>query len=189
MAKSPLPDIPVATMGWDSSELRLQRRQAAVARGCEISVQRVFYQQYSRHIRGDSGKGEGFRARGSEEARRRSHKRVERVHRGFVPAARHPRRRRLSARRGVRFRQAPAGEYVYFDCATKKQCRVRAADFENISYGPHYKNKLDVWLPKGARGKSPAIIYFHGGGWSAGAITDRLWRRPSTKSCRRASPS
>lgn len=31
-----------------------------------------------------------------------------------------------------------------------------------------------MWLPKGARGKSPAIIYFHGGGWSAGAITDRF---------------
>lgn len=33
---------------------------------------------------------------------------------------------------------------------------------------------MDVWLPKGAKGKSPAIIYFHGGGWSAGAITDRF---------------
>mgnify|MGYP002559613457 FL=1 len=72
------------------------------------------------------------------------------------------------------FGRTPKNEYDYFDCATKKQCRIRAADFENVSYGEHYKNKLDVWLPKNAKGKTPAIIYFHGGGWTTGAIADRF---------------
>ena len=33
------------------------------------------------------------------------------------------------------FGRTPKNEYDYFDCATKKQCRIRAADFENVSYG------------------------------------------------------
>lgn len=72
------------------------------------------------------------------------------------------------------FGRRPANEYIYFDCATKKQCKVRAADFENVSYGSHYKNKVDVWLPKNAKNKTPAVVYFHGGGWTTGAMEDRF---------------
>lgn len=47
-------------------------------------------------------------------------------------------------------------------------------DFENVKYGPHERQGMDVWLPKckaSAKGGTPAVIVFHGGGWTSG---DRL---------------
>ena len=39
---------------------------------------------------------------------------------------------------------------------------------ENISYGPHKMNVLDVYRPVGAAPKLPVIVSVHGGGWVYG---------------------
>ena len=39
---------------------------------------------------------------------------------------------------------------------------------ENISYGPHKMNMLDVYRPVGAAPKLPVIVSVHGGGWVYG---------------------
>jgi len=39
---------------------------------------------------------------------------------------------------------------------------------ENISYGPHKMNVLDVYRPAGADPKLPVIVSVHGGGWVYG---------------------
>lgn len=47
-------------------------------------------------------------------------------------------------------------------------------DFENVKYGPHERQGMDVWLPKSktsAKGGTPVVIVIHGGGWTCG---DRL---------------
>ena len=72
------------------------------------------------------------------------------------------------------FGRKPAGKYVYIDAATRKFMEIPSATFENVPYGGHYKNKLDVWLPKNANAKTPVVIYFHGGGWTGGAMEDRI---------------
>ena len=44
--------------------------------------------------------------------------------------------------------------------------------YENLKYGPHMRQSLDVWLPARSAGmKTPVLINIHGGGWSDG---DRL---------------
>ncbi|MBI3972592.1 MAG: alpha/beta hydrolase [Chloroflexi bacterium] len=48
--------------------------------------------------------------------------------------------------------------------------------FENVPYGPHERNALDVWLPRSPRsagpespdGPLPLVIYIHGGGFRQG---------------------
>lgn len=72
------------------------------------------------------------------------------------------------------FGRRPADKYVFGDTTKKKLFSAPAAAFENVSYGTHSKQKLDVWLPKNATAKTPAVIYFHGGGWTAGSILDRV---------------
>lgn len=72
------------------------------------------------------------------------------------------------------FGRRPADKYVFGDATTKKLYTAPAATFENLSYGTHHKQKLDVWLPKNATAKTPAVIYFHGGGWTGGGIVDRI---------------
>lgn len=42
------------------------------------------------------------------------------------------------------------------------------ARFDNISYGEHERNILDVYRPKNADGKLPVIVSIHGGGWVYG---------------------
>jgi acetyl esterase/lipase len=49
--------------------------------------------------------------------------------------------------------QAPAGRKVLKD----------------IAYGPHERNKLDLYLPKSANGPVPVIVWIHGGGWEQGS--------------------
>ena len=39
---------------------------------------------------------------------------------------------------------------------------------EDISYGPHKMNVLDVYRPQNAEGKLPVIVSVHGGGWVYG---------------------
>ena len=40
--------------------------------------------------------------------------------------------------------------------------------YEDISYGPHKMNVLDVYRPKNVEGKLPVIVSVHGGGWVYG---------------------
>ena len=46
--------------------------------------------------------------------------------------------------------------------------RLRRPDVENVAYGPHLRQRLDVWLPKGATGKVPCLVQIHGGAWVDG---------------------
>jgi acetyl esterase/lipase len=40
----------------------------------------------------------------------------------------------------------------------------------DLAYGPHgERNKLDLYLPKDAKGPVPLIIWIHGGGWANGS--------------------
>lgn len=49
---------------------------------------------------------------------------------------------------------------------------VEAPTFENLKYGPHMRQSLDVWLPKEKAAKpAPVLVNIHGGGWVDG---DRL---------------
>ncbi|WP_395740556.1 alpha/beta hydrolase fold domain-containing protein [Prosthecobacter sp.] len=43
--------------------------------------------------------------------------------------------------------------------------------FKDVSYGPHERNKLDVWQAKG-EGARPLLIFIHGGGWAGGSKAD-----------------
>jgi len=38
---------------------------------------------------------------------------------------------------------------------------------KNIAYGPHERNKLDIYVPKGD-GPFPLLVWIHGGAWRAG---------------------
>jgi acetyl esterase len=39
--------------------------------------------------------------------------------------------------------------------------------YSNVSYGPHERNVLDYWRPRG-KGPAPLVIYIHGGGFRSG---------------------
>lgn len=53
-----------------------------------------------------------------------------------------------------------------------KAFTVPAPTFENLKYGSHMRQSLDIWLPKTATDKKrPVLVNIHGGGWSDG---DRL---------------
>jgi arylformamidase len=39
--------------------------------------------------------------------------------------------------------------------------------FKDVSYGPHERNKVDVWQAQG-EGPRPLLIFIHGGGWAGG---------------------
>ena len=46
--------------------------------------------------------------------------------------------------------------------------RLRRPDVENVAYGPHLRQRLDVWLPRGAKGRVPCLVQIHGGAWVDG---------------------
>jgi arylformamidase len=55
-----------------------------------------------------------------------------------------------------------------------------APSHENVSYGPHKSNVLDIWIAKG-NGPRPLHVYIHGGGWIGGDKSRKgepqnLWR-------------
>jgi len=79
----------------------------------------------------------------------------------------------LRAIAGV-FGRKPADEYTYVNPSSKQLFTVPAATYENLAYGKHSKQKVDVWLPKGAKGPVPLLVYIHGGGWSGGAMVDKI---------------
>ena len=95
------------------------------------------------------------------------------------------------------FGRRPAKEYVYTtgcphykgpNAPRGKLCRMETPDLENVRYGRHERQGLDVWFPKekpvpGGE-KTPAVIVIHGGGWTAG---DRIPAASGwLSSCRKA---
>ena len=95
------------------------------------------------------------------------------------------------------FGRKPANEYTYVNPSTKQLFTIPSATYENIPYGPHPKQKIDVFLPGGRAGarpsrgrasisggprscaavgsaRAPVVIYLHGGGWSVGAMEDHI---------------
>lgn len=70
------------------------------------------------------------------------------------------------------FGRKPANKYVNVEMYSHELITTPSATFENAPYGNHYKNKLDVWLPKNAKSKTPVVIYMHGGGWINGNMVD-----------------
>ena len=72
------------------------------------------------------------------------------------------------------FGRQPANEYTYVNPSTKQLLTVPAATHENVAYGPHPKQKVDVFLPPGAKGPTPVVVYLHGGGWTGGAMVDHI---------------
>jgi acetyl esterase/lipase len=42
-------------------------------------------------------------------------------------------------------------------------------DHENVKYGPHERNVLDLWLARSKQGEpTPLVLHIHGGGFRAG---------------------
>ena len=66
-----------------------------------------------------------------------------------------------------------------------KAFSVEAPTYENLKYGEHMRQSLDVWLAKPADGKpTPALVCIHGGTWMDG---DRLGEvRSNLAKCRQA---
>ena len=75
------------------------------------------------------------------------------------------------------FGRKPADRFVYSQM--KKWCQKDAPNaaygtvdlptFENVKYGPHLRQAMDVWLPKErTSAKVPALVNIHGGGWTSG---------------------
>ena len=76
------------------------------------------------------------------------------------------------------FGRRPAGKYVY---SQRKRWWDKSAPnegwfvvdeptVEGAKYGPHVRQSIDVWLPKGRKGggKAPLLVNIHGGGWEIG---------------------
>ena len=72
------------------------------------------------------------------------------------------------------FGRKPANEYTYVNPSTKKLYTIPAAKYENVAYGTHSKQKVDLFVPKSVAGPFPVLMYIHGGGWSGGAMEDHL---------------
>jgi len=78
------------------------------------------------------------------------------------------------------FGRRPADKYAYThvfpswrgkDAKNQTAQYIDAPDIENLKYGPHPRQGMDVWLPKrepSAKGRAPVLIVIHGGGWTSG---------------------
>jgi acetyl esterase/lipase len=62
---------------------------------------------------------------------------------------------------------AQLGETTSFLATLENQYRV----IPNVTYhvASNHENKLDLYLPRGADGPTPVLMYIHGGGWVGGA--------------------
>ena len=70
------------------------------------------------------------------------------------------------------FGRKPANAYTYVNPSTKQVFTIPSATHENVPYGPHPKQRIDVFLP--GRARAPVVMYLHGGGWSGGAMEDHI---------------
>ena len=75
------------------------------------------------------------------------------------------------------FGRRPADKFVYSqmkkwwqkDAPNAAYGTVDLPTFENVKYGPHVRQAMDVWLPKErTSAKVPALVNIHGGGWTSG---------------------
>lgn len=75
------------------------------------------------------------------------------------------------------FGRKPANTFTYctmkrwWDPKSKngKAASVEAPTYENLTYGPHMRQSLDVWLTPSPDGKpTPVLIQIHGGAWMDG---------------------
>jgi acetyl esterase len=67
---------------------------------------------------------------------------------------------------------------------TQQKAPAVAASCRNVTYGPHERNKLDIWLAESDR-PTPVLIYFHGGSFKAGDKSNVL-KRPIFDACLKA---
>ena len=72
------------------------------------------------------------------------------------------------------FGRKPAGEYTYVNPSTRQLYTIPAATRENVPYGSHPKQKVDLFLPSKGKAPYPVVQYLHGGGWSGGAMEDHI---------------
>jgi len=68
--------------------------------------------------------------------------------------------------------------------AIKPGSAAAAPTYSNVSYGPHPRNRLDVWQAESDR-PTPVIIFFHGGSFKAGDKSQVL-KRPFFEDCLKA---
>lgn len=47
-------------------------------------------------------------------------------------------------------------------------------DYRDVAYGPYERNVLDVYLAENRGGPTPAVIFFHGGGYTSGDKAENL---------------
>lgn len=50
-----------------------------------------------------------------------------------------------------------------------------AVAVRGAAYGPHPRQRLDVYAPRGARGSAPVAVFFYGGSWDSGRRQDYNW--------------
>ena len=65
--------------------------------------------------------------------------------------------------------------------ADQSEATLTSRDLQNVSYGNHVRNSLDIYLPERRDAKTPVILLVHGGSWFEGdksAFTDlaKYWR-------------
>jgi len=71
------------------------------------------------------------------------------------------------------FGRKPANRLV--SCANGTNGRMLEFDlptFENVKYGPHDRQGMDVWLPRNVKKPVPCVMYIHGGAWVDGHRLD-----------------
>jgi len=68
--------------------------------------------------------------------------------------------------------------------AAKPPSTSAVPTYSNVSYGPHPRNRLDIWQAESDR-PTPVIIFFHGGSFKAGDKSQVL-KRPFFEGCLKA---
>lgn len=54
------------------------------------------------------------------------------------------------------------GTYNYFQSGSVEPA------VENLAYGPHQRQTIDIYLPRGSAQPAPLLVWFYGGGWDSG---------------------
>lgn len=73
------------------------------------------------------------------------------------------------------FGRRPVDEFVFGQkkgnnpkAPNGKAMRVQMPTYENVKYGRHPRQGMDVWLPKPDEKATPIVLFIHGGGWVNG---------------------